>query len=278
MKKGFTLIELLAVIVILAIILLIAIPIVQKTILDAQTESNKASIELYGRAADQAIERYQMVNHHNPNSFADIEDYIEYSGDRVVCSTKQINDDYTVYLANCTVGGDAVEEYTYGNSGSTSLEYVYMWCEGENVDGPSLNEVINPSNYAQTLPSGQNYYLKFKLDSTNKVIEGYACAIYNGTTYCIQGWDESYYGSYTGMSTTELQDVSNLNPTGNIQELSKIKIANPSYSCRFDSIASSCDDGTVGLTAYSAASVSAAEGAYHCGIRSNGRSTCDFYG
>ena len=277
MKKGFTLIELLAVIVILAIILLIAIPIVQKTILDAQTESNKASIELYGRAADQAIERYQMVNHHNPNSFADIEEYIEYSGDRVVCSTKQINDDYTVYLANCTVGGDAVEEYTYGNSGSTSLEYVYMWCEGENVDGPSLNEVINPSNYAQTLPSGQNYYLKFKLDSTNKVIEGYACAIYNGTTYCIQGWDESYYGSYTGMSTTELQDVSNLNPTGNIQELSKIKIANPSYDCNFNSIDSGCGGGSVGLDASSDSSVGANDGVGYCYVDVDGSSICASY-
>ena len=115
MKKGFTLIELLAVIVILAIILLIAIPIVQKTIIDSQKEANKASIGLYGRAADQAVELYQLKEHHNPSSFSDIEEYIEYSGDRVICTIKEIKIDMTVYLANCTVDGEAVEGYDYGN-------------------------------------------------------------------------------------------------------------------------------------------------------------------
>ena len=61
-----------------------------------------------------------MKEHHNPSDFSDIEEYIEYSGDRVVCTTKEINSDMTVYLANCTVGGEAVEEYTYGNSSSVA--------------------------------------------------------------------------------------------------------------------------------------------------------------
>ena len=55
MKKGFTLIELLAVIVILAIILLIAVPIVVRTINDSEESANKSSVELYGRAVEQAV-------------------------------------------------------------------------------------------------------------------------------------------------------------------------------------------------------------------------------
>ena len=114
MKKGFTLVELLAVLVILAVILLIAIPIVQKTIQDSKVSANKASIDLYGRAADQAIETYQLTSHTDPTTFSDIEGLIEYNGKRVVCSTKRINDDMTVYLADCKVGEDDVEGYTYG--------------------------------------------------------------------------------------------------------------------------------------------------------------------
>ena len=55
MKKGFTLIELLAVIVILAIIALIATPIVLNIINDSKENSNKRSIELYGKAVEQAV-------------------------------------------------------------------------------------------------------------------------------------------------------------------------------------------------------------------------------
>ena len=54
-KKGFTLIELLAVIVILAIIALIATPIILNIISDTKEESNKRSVELYGKAVEQAI-------------------------------------------------------------------------------------------------------------------------------------------------------------------------------------------------------------------------------
>ena len=64
MKKGFTLIELLAVIVILAIIALIATPIIINIINDSREESYKRSIELYGKAVEQAIADYQI---NNPN-------------------------------------------------------------------------------------------------------------------------------------------------------------------------------------------------------------------
>ena len=49
---------------------------------------------------------------------------IEYSGDEVVCTTTQLNSDSSVYLADCTVAGRSVENYTYG-SDKSSPESVY---------------------------------------------------------------------------------------------------------------------------------------------------------
>ena len=61
-NKGFTLMELLAVIIILAVIALITVPIVINTINDSKESSKDMSKELYIRAADQAIVKYNMDN------------------------------------------------------------------------------------------------------------------------------------------------------------------------------------------------------------------------
>ena len=122
-KKGFTLIELLAVIVILAIIALIATPIILNIISDSKEESNKRSVELYGKAVEQAIAKYQLNNNESilgtftttdgkTLTKGEKELKVEYNGN-VVCTTTEIYEDGTVYLADCTVnGGD--KKYTYG--------------------------------------------------------------------------------------------------------------------------------------------------------------------
>ena len=122
-KKGFTLIELLAVIVILAIIALIATPIILNIISDAKEESNKRSVELYGKAVENAIAKYQLNNNESISGTFTTTDgktltkgekelKVEYNGN-VVCTTTEIYEDGTVYLADCTVnGGD--KKYTYG--------------------------------------------------------------------------------------------------------------------------------------------------------------------
>ena len=110
MKKGFTLIELLAVIVILAIIALIATPIILGIINDAKKESQERSIELYASAAKNAIAKHQLNNTTSPTSFDELD--IEYDGD-VVCTTKELYSDGSIYLADCTVNGTVVD-YTYG--------------------------------------------------------------------------------------------------------------------------------------------------------------------
>ena len=117
MKKGFTLIELLAVIVILAIIALIATPIILGIINDARKESQERSIELYASAAKNAVAKYQLNNTSAPTSFEQLD--IEYDGD-VVCTTKELYADGSIYLADCTVNGDAVD-YTYGEPKGSSV-------------------------------------------------------------------------------------------------------------------------------------------------------------
>ena len=122
-KKGFTLIELLAVIVILAIIALIATPIILNIISDSKEESNKRSVELYGKAVENAVAKYQLNNNESISGTFTTTDgktltkgekelKVEYNGN-VVCTTTEIYEDGTVYLADCTVnGGD--KKYTYG--------------------------------------------------------------------------------------------------------------------------------------------------------------------
>ena len=39
---------------------------------------------------------------------------LEYTGDRVECSTTQLNSNSSVYLSGCTVGRRSVDGYTYG--------------------------------------------------------------------------------------------------------------------------------------------------------------------
>ena len=201
MKKGFTLVELLAVIVILAVLLLIVLPIVQNTIQGSQDSSRKASIDLYGRAADQAVERYQMVNHSNPRSFADIEDYIEYNGkgteNDVVCSTKQINDDYTVYLSNCTVGGNPVEGHKYGKEGTPLTTYTQVYKPQYYGDYSFFGAVGNTSAPAVAdrltiPPTGKNVYLGYDVnEGTGNISAGYVCFKRNGNEYCLKGYDTS---------------------------------------------------------------------------------------
>ena len=113
-EKGFTLIELLAVIVILAIIAMIAVPIILNIIEDTKNSSNKISVESYGKAIELAISNYELDQTGTRElTFDVIRQYIEYKGNKVECDTTQINEDGTVYLAECKVEGKKVE-YTYG--------------------------------------------------------------------------------------------------------------------------------------------------------------------
>ena len=121
-NKGFTLIELLAVIVILAIIALIATPIILNIIKDTKEESNKRSIEMYAKALENAITKYQLdgkklgVNKlitTDGRNFSNIKDFkVEYEGN-IVCDVIEIYEDGNIFLGECKVN-NSKKEYTLG--------------------------------------------------------------------------------------------------------------------------------------------------------------------
>jgi len=113
-RKGFTLIELLAVIVILAIIALIATPIVLNIIENTKEEANERSIDMYAHAVNNAVLAYELKNKKAPLYFSEIEEYIDYDGATVVCSSKTLNNDKSITLSGCTLNGSTTK-YKYEN-------------------------------------------------------------------------------------------------------------------------------------------------------------------
>ena len=82
----------------------------------AKIAADKRSVDAYGRSVELAIANYLLDNGDFPTDVSQLT--IEYSGDEVACSTTQLNNDSSVYLADCTVGGRTVEGYTYGSDKS----------------------------------------------------------------------------------------------------------------------------------------------------------------
>ena len=107
-SKGFTLIELIAVLVILAVIALIVTPLVLNVVRKAKVSANKRSVDAYGKAIDLAVAAYLMEKGDFPTSIDELT--IEYSGKEVVCGVAKLNEDSSVYLSECTVGGKEVKD------------------------------------------------------------------------------------------------------------------------------------------------------------------------
>ena len=107
-SKGFTLIELIAVLVIMAIIALIVTPLVLNVVRKAKDSANKRSVDAYGKSIDLAVAAYLMEKEDFPTSIDQLT--IEYSGKEVVCGVSLLNDDSSVYLSECTVGGKEVKD------------------------------------------------------------------------------------------------------------------------------------------------------------------------
>lgn len=119
-KKGFTIIELIGVLVVMAIIALIVTSLVMNIIRKARIAADKRSVDAYGRSIELAIASYLLDNGKFPTRIDDLT--IEYTGSKVQCTTTQLNDDSSVYLADCSVDNRAVTNYTYGKSAN---EYDY---------------------------------------------------------------------------------------------------------------------------------------------------------
>ena len=111
-KRAFTLIELIAVLVILTILALIVTPLVMNIIRKARLAADKRSIDSYGRSIELAASDYLLDRGDFPTKVSDLT--VEYQGDTVECSTAVLNDDLTVYWAECKVSLRDVPGYTYG--------------------------------------------------------------------------------------------------------------------------------------------------------------------
>ena len=107
-NNGFTLIELIAVLVIMAIIALIVTPLVLNVVRKAKDSANKRSVDAYGKSIDLAVAAYLMEKGDFPTSVDQLT--IEYSGKEVVCGVSLLNEDSSVYLSECTVGGKEVKD------------------------------------------------------------------------------------------------------------------------------------------------------------------------
>ena len=107
-SNGFTLIELIAVLVIMAIIALIVTPLVLNVVRKAKDSANKRSVDAYGKSIDLAVASYLLDTGDFPTSIDELT--IEYSGKEVVCGVAKLNEDSSVYLSECTVGGKEVKD------------------------------------------------------------------------------------------------------------------------------------------------------------------------
>ena len=154
-KRGFTLIELIAVLVIMAILALIVTPLVMNIIRKAKLAADKRSIDAYGRSIELAIAGYLLDTGTFPTSVEQLT--IEYSGNKVECSTTQLNTDSSVYLTGCTVGGRTVD-YAYGTDKNTVQEPVVPTYTAYSVgDHVSYNNVT--------------YYVIENSDTTNDTVK-----------------------------------------------------------------------------------------------------------
>ena len=138
--KGFTLIELIAVLVIMAILALIVTPLVMNIIRKARVSADRRSVDAYGRSIELAIAGYLLDTGKFPTEVSQLT--IEYSGNKVECSTTQINSDSSVYLAGCTVAGRNVENYTYGEDKTPPAPTYNPYQVGDQVTYNNINYYV----------------------------------------------------------------------------------------------------------------------------------------
>ena len=178
-NKGFTLVELIAVLIILAIISLIVAPLILNTVRRVKNDTNKRSIDGYGRAAQYAISNYELKQLPYPDSFDELE--IDYHGNKVECETSRINPDHTIYLSKCKVNGTPVKDdktkdgyYHFGTLKMTNQEYVDTY--GKNLED-ALKKYHDEHN---EYPSD---YTTFAIEELDKEVACDVSINYDGTVY-----------------------------------------------------------------------------------------------
>ena len=221
--KGFTLIELIAVLVIMAIIALIVTPLVMFIIRKAKVSADKRSIDAYGRSIELAIAGYLLDNGTFPTSIEQLT--IEYSGDEVVCSTTQLNNDSSVYLADCTVGGRSVEGYTYGKE-ETGPTYT-AYSVGDQVTYNNINYYVIKDSSA----SEESVILLKAEPLSYSDVQTYS----NGTG--AQTYDNNGYGGIQYHSSSSAYSTSYVKTTVDAWKTAKAPAATEARLIQYDEFA-----------------------------------------
>ena len=183
----------------MAILALIVTPLVMSIIRKAKISADKRSIDAYGRSIELAIAGYLMDTGDFPTSIEQLT--IEYSGDEVVCSTTQLNDDSSIYLTGCTVGGRSVEGYTYEKEETTPVPSYTAYSVGDHVSYNGVTYYViedsdTTNNTVKLLK--ENPLTKTEMDNLNLT----------GITILEQnGYGRVQYGSSVDYSTSTVKQV-----------------------------------------------------------------------
>ena len=159
MKRGFTLIELLAVITVLSIIMLIAVPVVAGIIKNSKEKTREQSVELYGRAIENAINAYYVkypLKNEVTLETLETEKLLDYKSTEVKCNIVRI-EERDVYLEDCKVGNKKVDA-TYGKyipDTATGEDYKGYYAD---VDGDGTPDGVIYADLAQSSEAGAQYY------------------------------------------------------------------------------------------------------------------------
>ena len=220
-KNGFTLIELIAVLVILAIMALIVTPLVMNIVKKAKDSANKRSVDAYGKAVELGVATYLLDNGDYPTDINSIT--IEYSGNEVVCNTKKLNEDGSIYLSGCSVNGRDVKDsstddgyYHYGKTSATAyqaynigdivtyngMEFYVIEASDENSDRVTMLKA-EPLTVDEVNTYGAGHVNSYTSESVGTAYDknGYGEMAYYSSETC------GYNGSYvdTGCTTDYAQ-------------------------------------------------------------------------
>ena len=204
-SKAFTLIELIAVLVILAILALIVTPLVLNIIKKARTAADKRSIDAYGRSVELAIADYLLDKGEFPTSIDQLK--VEYTGDKVECTTTQIKSDSSVYLAGCTVAGRDVTGYTYGTEEAAPTYTAYTVGDEVTYNNVDYRIIKNSSASESTVTLLKSEPLTYEevqtysngTGSETRDNNGYGGMQYYSSDTC------NGYGTYDGCTTDYAQ-------------------------------------------------------------------------
>ena len=191
-KNAFTLIELIAVLVILAIIAVIVTPLVLNIVKKAKGSADKRSVDAYGKAIEVAIAEYLVDTGKNPKSIDDLD--IKYTGNEVICETRELNKNRKIFLTGCTVQGrDVTDPNTEDGYYHYGQQKVYKIGDKVTYNGIDFYVIADSdkSKDSVTLLKAE----PLTVDEVNK----YGAGHINKYTYSNQGTAKDYNG-YGGMA------------------------------------------------------------------------------